>query len=430
MKLINLRLMLLLAFCGIAAISVLWVPAAQDNVLALEAETEKEKETETPAKTLGIGSPAPKLDIEHWVQDGNGFFKQVTEFKPDNVYVVEFWATWCPPCIASMPHLAQLQNQYRGQNVQIISISDEPLETVEAFLKRETDGVDGQKTTFHEITAAYSLTADPDRSAHEDYMEASNQQGIPTSFIVGKDGAIEWIGHPMELDGPLEQIVKGTWNRDEFGRLYVAQQNFTNVIQKVSQLANTQKFAEAIEIVDAELKKDPPQEITDRLTAIKHQLKLMGGMIDAEVTAFVQEQLAANKGEPVGVARIGMSLYQAAQQQEGLDGLIKMAIDALQQEVDGADQELQPLLYDTLARLQQTVGDLDAAIKSQQSAVDSASGSTKDRLGRFLDELKAAKAGDAEQEPTDAAQESSASAVAAGRGNRLRSAPEHDTPLH
>ncbi len=77
------------------------------------------------AEELGIGSRAPELDIEHWIQDGNGFFKPVTTFEQGKVYVVEFWATWCGPCIQSMPHLAELQNKYRGQNVQIVSVSDE-----------------------------------------------------------------------------------------------------------------------------------------------------------------------------------------------------------------------------------------------------------------------------------------------------------------
>lgn len=394
MKLINFRLVLLLAFCGIAAVSVLWMPAAQDNVLAIEAETEAP--AEKPVKSLSIGSKAPKLNVEHWIQDGNGFFKQVTEFKPGNVYVVEFWATWCPPCVASMPHLAELQNRFRGQNVQIVSISDEPLETVEAFLKRETDGPDGEKTTFHAITAAYSLTTDPDRSSHEDYMEAANQQGIPTSFIVGKDGQIEWIGHPMELDEPLEQVVNGTWDREKFGRMYVAQQEFSNVLQKVSLAVNSQDFPEAIQLLDAELKKELPEEISTRYVAIKQQVKLMGGIVDAEVQAFLQEQLAANQGEPINIARIGMTLYQAAQQHKGLDDVIKLVIPALQQEIDGANKDLQPLLYDTLARLQLTVGDVDAAIQTQQAAVDNASGSTKERLTRFLDELKAIKDGTAE----------------------------------
>ena len=75
-------------------------------------------------KELDIGSKAPTLDIEHWIHDGNGFFKPVKEFTDGNVYVIEFWATWCGPCIMSMPHLAELQNKYRGRKVQIISISD------------------------------------------------------------------------------------------------------------------------------------------------------------------------------------------------------------------------------------------------------------------------------------------------------------------
>ena len=67
------------------------------------------------AQDLKVGSAAPELAIEHWLQDGNGFFKPVTKFEKGKVYVVEFWATWCGPCIQSMPHLAEIQNKYRGQ---------------------------------------------------------------------------------------------------------------------------------------------------------------------------------------------------------------------------------------------------------------------------------------------------------------------------
>lgn len=407
MKLLNLRLVLLFAFCGVAALSLLWLPAGQDQVLALESESEPPAATApaTPADTLEIGSPAPPLEIEHWLQDGNGFFKPVTNFETGKVYVVEFWATWCPPCIDSIPHLAALQQQYRGQGVQIISISDEPLETVEAFLKREVAGADGEPTSFHEITAAYSLTTDPDRSAHEDYMEASQQPGIPAAFIVGKDGTIQWIGHPMELDQPLEQVVNGSWDREAFGQLYMAKRTFSTVIQQASRLANQGDFAGAVAAIDAQLEKKLPEEIESRLVAVKYQLKLMGGMIDEEVSAFYQEQLAAAQGDAIGVARIGMTLYQTAQQQAGLQGLIEKAVTALQQEVAGADEELKPLLHDTRARLQQTIGDLEGAIKSQEAAVASASGATKDRLQRFLDELKAAQDAPAKAaaEPTDEA---------------------------
>ena len=44
------------------------------------------------------------------------------------------------------------------------------------------------------------------------WMEASGQNGIPTAFIVNKEGKIAWIGHPMEMERPLEKIIAGTWD--------------------------------------------------------------------------------------------------------------------------------------------------------------------------------------------------------------------------
>jgi thiol-disulfide isomerase/thioredoxin len=401
MKSLNLRIALLVAFCGVAVLSVLWFPTGPDNVMAIEAETEK------PAKTLTIGSPAPALDVEHWVQDGNGFFKPVTEFKPGNVYVVEFWATWCGPCISSMPHLAELQEKMRGQNVQIISISDEPLETVESFLKRETRNQAGEETTFAAITAAYCLTTDPDRSSHEDYMEAANQPGIPTAFIVGKDGKIEWIGHPMEMDEPLDQVVAGTWDRTEFAEVLIAKQKLGETIQTLSRLANQGKFTEAIAVVDAELEKKLPNEIQGQLVSIKYQIKLMGGMIDDEVAAFIRKRIASAQGNAIGVAQVAVQLMQVAQQtpavaeQPAMKTLIGETVVALQAEVAGAEKQIQPLLLDTIAHLQAATGDLDAAIVSQEAAVAAADERSKARLSNYLEELRAAKnppADDAEKQ--------------------------------
>ena len=195
------------------------------------------------AKELGIGSPAPPLDIEHWIQDGNGFFSPVKKFEAGKVYVVEFWATWCGPCIMSMPHLAALQDKYRGRDVQIISVSDESTDEVKDLLAKDNEQVG---KTFAEITSAYSLTTDPDRSVHDDYMEASNQQGIPTSFIVGKSGLIEWIGHPMELDEPLEAVVTDSWDREKFKEELKVQQEFEKNMERISMLAGAGKFAEAL----------------------------------------------------------------------------------------------------------------------------------------------------------------------------------------
>jgi hypothetical protein len=43
------------------------------------------------------------------------------------------------------------------------------------------------------------------------YMQAAGMNSIPTAFIVGKDGVLQWIGHPASMDEPLKAVVEGTW---------------------------------------------------------------------------------------------------------------------------------------------------------------------------------------------------------------------------
>ena len=58
------------------------------------------------------------------------------------------------------------------------------------------------------------LAIDSDDATAEAYMRAAGQSGIPTAFIVGRDAAVEWIGHPARIDEPLSQIVDGSWDRE------------------------------------------------------------------------------------------------------------------------------------------------------------------------------------------------------------------------
>ena len=46
-------------------------------------------------------------------------------------------------------------------------------------------------------------------------MKAANQNGIPCSFVVGKDGTIAYIGHPMYLDEVLPKVVAGKWTPED-----------------------------------------------------------------------------------------------------------------------------------------------------------------------------------------------------------------------
>lgn len=196
---------------------------------------------------LTIGSKAPELQIEHWLSTGEGRFQPVTKFEPGRVYLVEFWATWCGPCVASMPHLAALQEKYRDQGVQIISISDETPEEIAEFLKLPVPVAEGaRELTYGELTKSYCLVTDPDRTVYRDYLEAAGQRGIPRAFLIGKTGEIEWIGHPMSgLDKALQDVLEGTWDRMAFLTEFSNWQRWGVFQSQVSKLVREGEYSAA-----------------------------------------------------------------------------------------------------------------------------------------------------------------------------------------
>ncbi len=352
---------------------------------------------------LTIGSDAPPLDVEHWVQNGNGKFKPVTKFQAGKVYVVEFWATWCGPCVQSMPHLAALQTEYADKGVQLISISDEDLETVEKFLEREVRGakkeeLDAKPQTYRDVTSAYCLTTDPDQSSNHDYMEAAQQNGIPTAFIVGKDSKIEWIGHPMEMDEPIKAIVADSWDREAFMKEMKEKQESEKAMQELFKLVQQQKFDEAVTAIETLLGKREDLQ----LKMMKLQVLLMGKKNDA-ATAFVQTLYKDLADKPEIINMITWNLYEMSAQgrlksEEIIDGAIKAAEQAIAKTEKGE----KATIMDTLAHLLTLKGDDKKAMQIEEAALKIANDSDKAFMKQFLDELKAkeeANVDDAKVEP-------------------------------
>ena len=373
--------LLLTAICCVAIVGLTFRPAQ-----ALEKE-------------LDIGSKAPALDVEHWIQDGNGFFKPVTKFKEGSVYIVEFWATWCGPCIGSMPHLAELQNKYRGRGVQIISISDETVDEVKHLLGQTHQEVG---KSFEEITSAYSLTTDPDKSSHRDYLNASKAEGIPTAYIVGKSGLIEWIGHPMDgMDEALEAVVEGTWDREEFKKTREAQENFELAMRRIGRLAQAEKFDEAIELIEKEIKSAKQGEIREQYISVRNSLKLSAGKIDDELISYFRSELSKMKGSPMSVGRFSYSLHGIISQGGKVGPLADEAIAALNDELEGAGDEIKPLLHNTMALLYEATNRLEEAIKAQEKAIASADAKQQRRLKPYLEQLKEKAGSEQEKEADD-----------------------------
>ncbi len=104
--------------------------------------------------------------------------------------IVEFWATWCPPCRASIPHLNEINKKFKDKGLVVVGITDENTATVEKF----------QKTLPMDYNVA---------TGGADIEKKIGISGIPQAFIVGKDGKVLWQGHPMQLsDAEIEKALK------------------------------------------------------------------------------------------------------------------------------------------------------------------------------------------------------------------------------
>jgi len=176
------------------------VGLALAGLVGFAAADDKDDKTKEKPK-LSIGDDAPALKATKWLQG-----KEVKKFEKDRVYVVEFWATWCGPCIVMMPHVAELQEQYK-KDVTIIGFSsaddNNTEEKVVEFVKKR-----GKKLN-------YTFAFEAERDTNDAYMKASGQGGIPCSFVVDKAGKIAFIGHPMYLDVVLPKVISGKWKGKE-----------------------------------------------------------------------------------------------------------------------------------------------------------------------------------------------------------------------
>jgi thiol-disulfide isomerase/thioredoxin len=124
-----------------------------------------------------VGSPAPALDGKYYSGDAGTLAQN-----KGKVVIVDFWATWCGPCRATMPALDALYRKYKDKGLEIIGVSSESLEELKAFQAA------GKQ--------AYPMFNDVSQLTTRQYQSYA----YPTLVVIDRKGIIQRIevgAHPM-----------------------------------------------------------------------------------------------------------------------------------------------------------------------------------------------------------------------------------------
>lgn len=132
------------------------------------------------AQNLKLGNPAPAIIVDEWLS--NGTDKNGKPISLNNKFIVlEFWATWCGPCIRAIPHINELQSKFGSDSVVFVSISRETHEKIAAFVAKK------------------QMNASVGRDARGISQSNYGVSSIPAAFLINKNGVLIWKGHPATL---------------------------------------------------------------------------------------------------------------------------------------------------------------------------------------------------------------------------------------
>lgn len=329
--------------------------------------------TQAQESKLKIGDAAPKLQVAKWVQG-----EPVKEFDPAKAYVVEFWATWCGPCRVSIPHLNELHEKFKDKDLVVIGQDvwerDESL--VEPFVKKM-----GEKMTYR--------VAMDDKSKEEQgamaitWMKAAGQNGIPTAFVINKQGKIAWIGHPMTLkEQVLEDILADRYDLAKAAAEREQEESNRAQLTELSRKLNTsmrQKKWDDAEQTVTEMEKLLPAGMRSGLGMTRFQILARQGNYDAAYKIVA----ALSDAEPDN-AMLQNQLAWTIVSSKDLEKRDLTLAEKIAERANKAAKGKDPNILDTLARAQFMNGKKSEAVESEQKAVDLAEGKMKEEFKKFL----------------------------------------------
>jgi len=339
---------------------------------------------QTQAASLKVGNPAPKLQVGKWMQG-----QPVKSFEPGTVYLIDCWATWCGPCVASIPHIEELHQKYKdkglvviGQNVwqnrsgtsDSASVKTDE-ETVAKFLKKM-----GTNMTYR--VAMDDLGQSNSGAMSEAWLRAAGQDGIPAAFIINKHGRIVWIGHPATLkEKVLEDVLADRFDIEKAETELAQEEKKSKQIdqlgEKLVSSMRDQKWSEA-EAAIAEMEKTAP-ELQTPLSLYRFQILLSRKDF---ATAYKLADSLSNSN--LSDAHLQDSLAWIIVSKKDLDDRNVALAEKIAVRANDAAKGLNPSVLDTLARAQFMNGKKKEAAATERKALEQAPAQAKQPIEKMV----------------------------------------------
>jgi thiol-disulfide isomerase/thioredoxin len=308
---------------------------------------------------LNAGDPAPSIKYSKWIKGD-----PISSFDGDQLYILEFWATWCSPCKAAMPHLTELQKKYKGK-VSIIGVNvweqvpkgknyDHSLPSVVKYVKG------------NESNIGYSIFADDnDHHMVDKWLKAAGQNGIPSTFII-KNNIIQWIGHPSALDSIIPAMIDGKYDLQQFRNSYTQRAERKKVqsakmeeiftkLKPIEEKMKIKEYREALELLDKLDDNDAQSKLFKNV--IKTRALLRTDLIRAQefVSSWEKEYKSAYT-----------VVFEEVRKSEDLSKETYLWAAHL---FDKHEESSNPYFYDGIAACFARGGDFRSALLTQEKAV-------------------------------------------------------------